>query len=53
MEKLKRELEEKVAEVTRINANLQSSQMVNVHLKCYNAATTLTMLSYFSPSFSI
>lgn len=48
MEKLKRELEEKMAEVMRINATLQSSKMVNVHLQCYNAATTLAMLSYFN-----
>lgn len=31
MEKLKRELEEKLAEVTRIKANLQSSEKVIVH----------------------
>lgn len=32
MEKLRRELEEKMAEVTRIKANLQSSEKVKVHL---------------------
>lgn len=33
MEKLKRELEEKLAEVTRIKSNLQSSEKVIVHLQ--------------------
>lgn len=32
MEKLRRELGEKMAEVTRIKANLQSSEKVSAHL---------------------
>lgn len=34
MEKLRRELEEKMAEVTRIKGTLQSSEKVSVHLGC-------------------
>lgn len=45
MEKLKREMEEKMAEVMRIKATLQSSEMVSVHLESYNEATTLMMLN--------
>lgn len=33
MERLRRELEEKLAEMTRIKANLQSSEKVSVHLQ--------------------
>ena len=33
MEKLRRELEEKMAEVMRIKGTLQSSELVSVHLK--------------------
>lgn len=33
MEKLKRELEERLAEVTRVKANLQNSEKVIVHLQ--------------------
>lgn len=41
MEKLRRELEEKMAEMMRIKGTLQSSEQVSVHLKHYNTATTL------------
>lgn len=33
MERLRRELEEKLAEMTHIKANLQSSEKVSVHLQ--------------------
>lgn len=45
MEKLKRELEEKMAEVMRIKATLQSSETVSVHLSCGVVAVTLKMSS--------
>lgn len=48
MERLRRELEEKLAEMTRIKANLQSSEKVSVHPQTQQHEATSSPYNFYS-----